>query len=275
MRISNHRLLDNDGNPVTYENSPNCSGAITPTYLVMHFTAGRSYQSSVDWLQNKHAKASAHLVIGRQGQIVQMVPFNKKAWHAGPSRWKGQTGLNKHSIGIELANAGPLTEQNGQWRAWYGAIIPPENVIKAPHKLDGIWTGWEIYPEVQIDAAMDAALAIVSKYDLLEVLGHEEISPNRKRDPGPAFPMESFRAKLIGRKEDSPDPQEYLTIENLNIRTGPGVQYDRIIDSGLPPSTTVRCLEKQTAWWNVDVQSEVEGHKDLTGWVHSRFLTLA
>ena len=71
----------------------------------MHYTAGASAESSIDWLTNPDARASAHVLIARDGGITQLVPFDRRAWHAGRSRWKDRTGLNGWSFGIELDNA--------------------------------------------------------------------------------------------------------------------------------------------------------------------------
>ncbi len=88
-----------------------------PTYLVMHYTAGGTMSGAVSTLKKKGSKASAHIVIDRDGAVEQVLPFNKVTWHAGRSRWRGLKGLNAHSIGIELVNAGPLQQSNGNWRA--------------------------------------------------------------------------------------------------------------------------------------------------------------
>ena len=100
MKIANHRLVD--GDTVTFVDTANQSSGIRPLYLVMHYTAGLGLDGAVAWLSNPAAKASAHLVIGRDGRIVQLVAFNRKAWHAGLSRWGDLEGLNAYSIGIEL-----------------------------------------------------------------------------------------------------------------------------------------------------------------------------
>ena len=108
MKIDNHRLIADNGQPVRYVETPNHGGVMTPEYLVMHYTAGSSAESAVAWLCNPEAKASAHLVIGRDGSITQLAAFNRSAWHAGQSRWAGRNSLNAFSIGIELDNAGKL-----------------------------------------------------------------------------------------------------------------------------------------------------------------------
>src|SRR5262245_13438472 len=112
MEISKHTLA---GPGVTALETPNKEGVIAPEYLVVHFTAGRSAQASVDWLCNPAARASAHVVIGRDGKICQLVPFNLKAWHAGVSAWAGRTGLNSCSIGVELDNAGKLQKVGNRY----------------------------------------------------------------------------------------------------------------------------------------------------------------
>ena len=120
MKITDHRLFKDDDAPYPFVGSPNSSGDLTHEYLVMHYTAGRSAEESIKWLANAAAKASAHRVIGRDGSITQLVPFNIKAWHAGISSWEGRSGLNSYSIGIELDNAGRLTRHGSKWRAWFG-----------------------------------------------------------------------------------------------------------------------------------------------------------
>ena len=83
MKIRSHRLQGNAGDRVTFQKSPNQSQPITPIYLLMHHTAGTTLDGAVSWFLNPKAQASSHIVIGRDGTIVQMVAFNKRAWHAG------------------------------------------------------------------------------------------------------------------------------------------------------------------------------------------------
>lgn len=95
MKILRHRLQHDDGAPVPFENSPNQRGGLDAKYLIIHYTAGSSADSSVRWLTNPASEASAHLVIGRDGSITQLVAFDRVAWHAGKSRWHGLASLNK------------------------------------------------------------------------------------------------------------------------------------------------------------------------------------
>jgi len=170
----------------------------------MHYTAGRGFQQSINWLCNPKAKASAHVVIGRDGEVAQLVVFNRRAWHAGKSAWAGLVGMNHYSIGIELDNPGPLKlGADGAWRTWFGDMWPDDEVIVEAHKSGGPERGWATYPSVQIERAYEVCEALIDAYPTVtDVLGHEDIAPGRKTDPGPAFPMESFRTWLFGRESD-------------------------------------------------------------------------
>lgn len=274
MKIRNHRLLHEDGTPVRYEPTPNHGGRLQPRYLILHYTAGSSLDGSIAWFKNPHAKASAHLVIGRDGTIVQMLPFNRVAWHAGVSTWDGLHGLNAYSIGIELDNAGQMERVGSRWVARVSKRpYPDDEVLVANHKHDRPGTppaGWHEYTEVQIERAQMVAQLLVEHYGLKEVLGHDDVAPGRKRDPGPAFPLSSFRARLLGRREDA--PPIYVTRTALNIRSGPGLQHPALPGSPLPAGTRLSVLEKQAVWWLVEV-SDPPSDEMAEGWVHSGFLT--
>ena len=96
--------------------------------IVLHYTAGVSAESSARFLAHPAVKASAHLVIGRAGEVIQLVPFNVEAWHAGRSRYAGHGGVNRFSIGIELDNLGRLQRRNGRFVAECGEVVLPAMV---------------------------------------------------------------------------------------------------------------------------------------------------
>lgn len=270
LKILRHRLYKMDGKAMPFEVSPNKGGKVDARYLVMHYTAGPSAKSAVNWFKNKTAKASAHLVIDLDGSITQMVPFDTIAWHAGRSTWDGLSGLNRLSLGIELVNAGPLQKSGDKWRAWFGKLYDPKEVIEAVHKYDSTAYGWQIYPQAQLAAAIEVSQLLVNQYQLVEVVGHDDIAPSRKKDPGPAFPMESFKASVMGRSQD--DSVVHETTTNLNIRTGPGTRYEKLISKPLPPNTRVEIIRPEGNWRSILVLDAVDGAMDLEGWVHGRYL---
>ena len=189
-----------------YDESPNHSGLFRtgmPDTLVMHFTLGDTYTSSVNWLKNPNAKASAHLVVGRKGEVVQLVPFNQIAWHAGASQWNGRSGLNNYSIGIEIANAGILSKRSDGYYTTFGKRIDNDQVVLAPHKNGGPERAWEAYTPTQMAVVEQLCEALIANYPISELVGHDDIAPGRKFDPGPAFPIESLRSKILfGRKDE-------------------------------------------------------------------------
>jgi N-acetylmuramoyl-L-alanine amidase len=273
MKVADHRLHSDDGEPVAFEPTPNQGGELDPRYLVMHYTAARSAEGSIRWLTSPDARASAHLVIGRDGSITQLLPFDRVAWHAGPSRWDGLEGLNHYSIGIELCNAGRLERKGDKWCAWFGTAYSDDEIMVACHPSEDQTCGWHLYTPEQIEAALKASEAIIKAYDLLDLVGHDDISPGRKVDPGPAFPMDSFRAHLFGRDQDR--PPVYETAANLNIRTGPGTGHERLSASPLPQGTRLDVVAQRGDWRQVKVLGGVGGERDIQGWVHGDFIRRA
>lgn len=279
MKIVNHRLQGGTDKSVRFARSPNCGGALTPSCLVVHYTAGRSADSASAWLCNPLAKASAHLVIGKDGKVIQLVPFNVVAWHAGESSWRnarGETlvGLNRHSIGIELDNPGRVVRQGGKWRSLsLGTMYTDSQVVEATHKHESNPSGWVVYPAAQLETARELSALLVQHYSLKDVLGHEDIAPSRKADPGPAFPMASFRGQIFGRQvDDPPDYPALATTAIVNIRQGPGTNFATVTSKPLPANTRVEVLAVDGVWKQVDVLDAVDTVQDVHGWVHGRYL---
>lgn len=160
--------------------------------LVMHFTAGATASSSIDFWRTPAARgASAHIVVDRDGAIFQCRPFNRTCGHAGVSRWKDPktgnkfVGCNSFSIGIEIANAGDNEALANRW-----TNLP---LVFAKHRNESRVKKWEAYPKAQIAAVIDLSRVLVARYNLDDITGHDCIAPERKNDPGPAFPMERIR----------------------------------------------------------------------------------
>jgi len=171
--------------------------------LVIHFTSGMSAQSSIDFWKSGAAKgACAHLIIDRDGTIFQCRAFDRTAGHAGVSTWFDpvnkiqRDGCNAFSIGIELANAGDSASGSVEAPKLFGKYPCPSGAIMARHKNGGPMTLWEKFPQPQLDACFSVSAAIFARYHLDDVRGHDDIAPQRKNDPGPAFPMSDLRKLL-------------------------------------------------------------------------------
>ena len=265
LGIQNHRLTGPD---VSFRATPNVGGAMRPQFVVLHYTAGRTLESSVESLCTKkpQGNASAHIVLGRDGRIVQLAPFNAVTWHAGVSQWNGIDGLNHHAIGIEMDNAGLLHREGERCVSWFGKAYPDNEVVVAEHRHGGGARPWHHFTEVQIERALQLCEVLVAHYGLQDVLGHEDIARGRKVDPGPAFPLAAVRARALGRGGDVA-VRLVVNAASLNIRSGPGADFPKVAPA-LKRGAELVLLEPQDRWSRV----AVVGATDLEGWVCNDFV---
>jgi N-acetylmuramoyl-L-alanine amidase len=137
--------------------------------LVLHYTGMRTADEALARLTDPDAKVSAHYTIDRDGRVFRHVVEERRAWHAGVSWWAGSSDINSRSIGIELVNPG--------------------------HEF-----GYEPFPKAQISALIDLADGILRRYPIPahRVLGHSDVAPARKLDPGELFPWEQLAEFGIG-----------------------------------------------------------------------------
>lgn len=174
-------IIDKPAHPNNYGDRPE---GIEISLIVLHYTASSSLDTTVRWFKNPEAKVSAHYVIGRDGTIVRMVPEEKKAYHAGRSEWNVQKDVNRFSIGIELVNWGKLVKRGDAFFTWPNDFNNPYNGLE-PVFLEDTW--WEPFPDTQL-ASLRLLLSDIQKRNSIgEVVGHRDVSPGRKVDPGPAL----------------------------------------------------------------------------------------
>lgn len=269
-------LLERDGAAVEQITSPYKGGAFAkpPKIVVMHFTGGGSARSSAEWFRSpQNPGSSAHVVIDRDGSVVQCVPFNRVAWHAGKLQWHGLIGLNPYAIGVEMANWGSLKSAGGGWACMTGALIPQP--VIAAHRNgnpDGGHgpIGWEPYSPELFSSAIGVVQALIASLGINEIVGHDDIAPTRKWDPGPAFDMAKFRTACLGGREDNGDNVVAVRSKGgLNLRTGPGVQFPSL--ELLKDGTLLRPSGSDGRWIEVSVLGPNKAPR-ATGWVHSGFV---
>jgi len=137
--------------------------------LLLHYTDMRSCEEAVERLRDPAARVSAHYCIGKDGMVHALVPEERRAWHAGPSYWAGARDINGRSIGIELDNPG--------------------------HQF-----GYQPFPEAQMQALIELGQGILSRHPIPahRVLGHSDVAPIRKVDPGELFDWPRLAAAGIG-----------------------------------------------------------------------------
>lgn len=201
ISIQNGRGYRN-GTALPFKASPNVGGKLAPEYIVLHDTAsGLNDSGSISWLTNPVSKVSAHVVIGRDGKITQLVPFNVKAWHAGQSIWAGRPLLNGFSIGIEIINPGKLQKvAEGVYKGVgsYDTNRDPSLVVKYAKTAAHGEGYWLAYSDAQVAAVRELCAGICAAYGIKDILTHWLISPGRKVDTNPLFPLEQLRKDLAG-----------------------------------------------------------------------------
>lgn len=274
MQIINHMLQG-----VPYDAANTIGGVIDPKFLVMHYTAGYTLASARAVF--KSSVIAAHITIDKDGSVLQMLPLNRKANHAGPSKWMGVDMLNGHSIGIEHVNIGfAKMRADGRLVDAYGKVVDVEYAkswIEAPNARVG--SGrifWEPYSEKQLLASIEITKAILATYNIRDIVSHEEIDTRGwKTDPGPAFPMNRFTSLMRGapsQTDSAPANGMVGTVNtaSLNIRGGPGVEYG-VIGTTIAGSK-IGIISQQGEWFQIHVQlNGVAG----TGWVNAGFVKVA
>lgn len=162
------------------------------TSIIYHFTAGPSLEGTVRWFQNNPKQVSAHYVIGKDGRIVQMVPLDRAAHHAGPSSLPGcRGGVNRCSIGIEIVNWGRLTKRGDKFYTYSGRLYAGPPPVLARGQF------WEPFTEAQYGALLRLTKYLLSLYPgITHITGHEDIAPGRKNDPGGAFAWQWIKSGL-------------------------------------------------------------------------------
>ena len=262
MHIANHRLKEAD-----YIESPNQGGPYAPGALdtiIIHFTAGASAESAIETLCDVERKVSAHLVVARNGTVSQLLPFNIVGWHAGHSKWGEREGFNQYSIGIEIDNAGELEERNGRFESWFGRAYPPEEVVRGVHRHQTTESCWHRYTPEQLRVVEALCAVLIKEYGIAHILGHDEVAPDRKVDPGPAFPLDQMRARLLEGPVAGAGPDKAtVKATRLNIRSEPSGRAERRAGH-LLQGTEVEVLEEKDGWCRVKVE--------LEGWVSKKYL---
>lgn len=189
MEIVNHRLVG-----VPYEPDDH-GGPLTPQIVVVHYAVTLTARSTAVVLKARDY-VSCHVSIG-DGVVIQQVSFDRVAWHAGKSSYQGRDDVNKFSIGIEIANPGPLVERSkNYYPTWPNAAPWAGGVHRGRHKNDTGHTGWVYwaeYSERDIDMVIHLCDLLRDRYGITDIVGHDDVSPGRKQDPGPAFPLEAVR----------------------------------------------------------------------------------
>jgi N-acetylmuramoyl-L-alanine amidase len=171
-----------------------------PTLLVIHWTAGSSIQSALDSWSKSAAigkKVSAHYLIDGDGVVVEAVPPDTIAYHAGVSEFEGRVNCNDFSIGIELVNWGPLTQRAGVAKSffnWVGGLVEASQVANVNGQFFHAYSDKQMMSLIEL---IEHLRVICPK--LSDVTGHKAISKSGKQDPGPLIDCKRLEGLLKDR----------------------------------------------------------------------------
>ena len=156
-------------------------------FLILHYTGMKTEKAAINRLTDIESKVSAHYLIKQNGEIITLVPDLYTAWHAGKSVWKNYSSLNKDSIGIEIVNPG--------------------------HDIN-----YKKFSKIQLAALVRLSKFLIKKYriNLKNILGHSDIAPERKKDPGEKFPWKLLSKEKIGYWHNL---NQNELIKNRNLKT--------------------------------------------------------
>lgn len=230
MKILNHNLEGVAFLPARWVGT-----AITPEIVILHDTAGRLEKgNSARYLADNEAKVSVHFVIDRDGTITQLAPTNRAAFHAGQSSYHGRKWCNNFSIGIEIVNPGKMAKIAGgnvlQARAWWKQVYTDGDdcelvEMSTPEHGAGVWME---YTSEQIVAVAELLEALFRDIPTLkDITTHWYVSPGRKVDTNPLFPLDAIRALILGRD----DPAE-MGADLASTPPGVSAEMVRVRTSG-------------------------------------------
>lgn len=221
MRITNHLV---EG--LRKESFRQRDTLVDPKFIVIHYTAGGDLDSSIAHL--KRMGYGYHILIDRDGSLVQGASFDRGVNHAGCSNYAGFEQFNDNSIGICLANYGYLDLEDQANGHFFRSDLPDvelfeEDVVMSRHYSGGGVMAWERYTQAQYDSLFKVCKLLHASYpSIMGVLGHDEVAVGRKLDPGPAFDYTGVSALfpnpdlMVANSRyvvDSPDGE-------LNLRKG-------------------------------------------------------
>jgi N-acetylmuramoyl-L-alanine amidase len=268
---------------------------MSPTRIVIHYTAGSTLSGAVSTLTSK--KLGYNILIDKDGSLHQTRPFTRSANHAGRSNWKAASGLtnasslNGTSIGISLVNLGQFGYYSaGRW--WWGgpgsgpsvddAAANKHSLIYRPNRP----THWTPYEPNQLKVCRDLVEALCNRYpDIVEIVGHDDIAISQKSDPGPVCPVAKWRRDFgkegplgLASKVKSSDGE--LNLRDLPSDSGKVIKVLKNGDDlhirsvaytsaskGLVNGGSQRALSR---WASVDIA----GTNTHAGFVDMRYLTV-
>ena len=278
MQLSRNKIVG-----IPFRRAQHIGGPITPELVVLHDTAGRlAAGNSASYLAKNQAGVSVHFIVERDGSVEQQVPTNRRANHAGRSHYHGRPGVNGFSIGVEIVNPGRMTAAgSGRSAAWFKQTYDNDAYgiveVETPEHGAGYWMDYTADQLDAIDALLDALFGGIPS--LRDVRSHWYVSPGRKVDTNPLFPLEQIRSRVLGREDPSEEAADQASLsaeadqmvqieasEGLNMRRWPS--FNPNIVAVIPDATPVPVLRRGNFEGRDWIKVAYGGRE---GWVMARY----
>lgn len=271
-----HMLITGDNRRIKFiaahEKNFNADQKLEPRFVVIHFTTGTNMMSTIHTFLNPVNGVSTHLLVGRTGQVVQFVPFDKVAFHCGLSTWEKERFLNRFSIGIEVDNAGMLRKSPKGHKS-RDKFIPEDQIEFKKHWKESFVRPWQTFTDEQIEVVEKIVRALVEKYPTItEILGHDMVNLINRLDPGPLYPLGELREAILGEAQQKIEAWETTDLCPIyeNIDYQPPKELPHEVLGQLPKNSKVRVKEVHGKWSMVKVKTSKQGSlTDEMGWVLS------
>ena len=217
--MKSHQMIDRPS--PNFENRP---AETDLDLLILHYTGMQSAEASLARLCDPVAKVSAHYLIDEDGTLYRLVDEEKRAWHAGVSHWAGEEDINSCSLGIELQNPG--------------------------HEF-----GYRAFPDAQITVLIELCADILSRHTIpaKRIIGHSDVAPERKEDPGELFDWRRLADASIGRLPENTDGNDAMSEQEARVRLT-AIGYDPTI----PLSDILTAFQRHYRQTNIDGQLDGE-----------------
>lgn len=228
-----------------------------PEGIIIHYTAGSTLAGAYNTLMNPKTKASAHVIIDKDGSITNIVSVENRAWHAGTSSWIDKSNCNNFMLGIELVNVGYLNSskyENGKTKITtsYGSLFIGESQYDFnTEKL------WDVFPQEQIDTLIEVVNEWQEKFQIPNsmVVGHSHISPKRKIDPGPLFPWYRIEENCLTTFDS---PKEYLRSIQSHLTR---LDFECGTIDGIYGKNTLHALTECSVKYNFKFDGKIENNE--------------
>lgn len=275
MELVNHSLILT--NQLTYEVADSGNGeavaiaerqpeVMESVDMILIKSGTNQLTHNTGYINGNNVESHAHILINRDGLVSQFIPFNEKIAHPIEGSWEGIKDLASKSVTIMFENYGRLVKQGEDYVSACGHTIETTDVFTGIHQNEESLSYWQKFTESQIQLAEKIIRCLSSAYQVKYILGYEEVCPGLQTDPGPAFPLEIMRRKIMKGNfiNQSERPSMINIAEQVDLSSIINSQH--IDDAHRKDAKIVNIRRKSGGWYKVNI--------DLGGFIKEEWVSI-